>query len=116
MNLTPQWVQFFRNAGVTAVHWVQVGSPQATDYEIMEWARTNAFIVFTHDLDFGALLATTQVGEPSVIQLRAQDVLPTHLGSMVLQTLQRYEAELQAGALITIDEARARIRILPLNR
>jgi predicted nuclease of predicted toxin-antitoxin system len=26
----------------------------------MNWALTNGYIVFTHDLDFGAILAATQ--------------------------------------------------------
>ena len=27
---------------------------------VMEWARSNGYIVFTHDLDFGAILAATR--------------------------------------------------------
>jgi predicted nuclease of predicted toxin-antitoxin system len=35
----------------------------------MEWARANRYIVFTHDLDFGSLLAATGAETPSVIQI-----------------------------------------------
>ncbi len=42
----------------------------------MEWAKTNSHIVFTHDLDFGAILAATNAIAPSVIQVRTQDVMP----------------------------------------
>ncbi len=45
----------------------------------MDWARPSGYVVFTHDLDFGALLAASHAGGPSVIQVRAQDVLPDHL-------------------------------------
>lgn len=38
----------------------------------MAWALTNDYIVFTHDLDFGTLLAITQADAPSVIQVRSQ--------------------------------------------
>jgi predicted nuclease of predicted toxin-antitoxin system len=55
MNLPPRWVQLFANAGWEALHWSQVGSPTASDREIMAWARENGYIVFTHDLDFSAL-------------------------------------------------------------
>lgn len=42
----------------------------------MAWARANDYIVFTHDLDFGAMLALTNAESPSVIQVRTQDVTP----------------------------------------
>jgi predicted nuclease of predicted toxin-antitoxin system len=60
MNLPPRWVQVFADAGLESVHWSQVGAITASDREIMAWAKENGFAVFTHDLDFSALLATTQ--------------------------------------------------------
>lgn len=59
MNLSPKWVAALQNAGWQAVHWSTVGNPRATDNEIMNWAASNEFIVLTHDLDFGSLLAAT---------------------------------------------------------
>ena len=80
----------------------------------MEWARANDHIVFTHDLDFGAIIALTQAESPSVIQVRTQDVTPAHLAPTLIDVLGRYESELSAGALIVLDEGRSRVRILPL--
>jgi len=45
----------------------------------MAWAREHVHVVFTHDLDFGTLLALTRASGPSVIQVGSQDVLPEHL-------------------------------------
>ena len=42
----------------------------AEDSEIMAWASVNDFVVFTHDLDFGAILALTRAEGPSVVQVR----------------------------------------------
>jgi len=92
-----------------------VGNPRASDSSIMEWARVNGYVVFTHDLDFGTLLATTRVQGPSVIQVRTQDIMPQKLGKKLVQILRQYESELESGALVTIDEVRARIRILPFK-
>ncbi len=64
MNLPPRWVQLFAHAGWEALHWSQIGAPTDSDREIMAWARENGYIVFTHDLDFSALLATTQKKAP----------------------------------------------------
>ncbi len=66
-------------------------------------------------LDFGAILAVTQAGSPSVIQVRAQDVLPQYLEDIVVQSVRQYENPLVDGALIVVDESSARARILPLG-
>ena len=116
MNLTPDWVPVLLQAGHTAVHWSSIGSPRAKDREIMAWARERQQVVFTHDLDFGAILAATGADLPSVLQVRTQDPTPEHCGQMILDTLQRYAEALTQGALISVDETRARVRLLPLTR
>jgi predicted nuclease of predicted toxin-antitoxin system len=80
----------------------------------MHWARTNGSVVFTHDLDFGTMLALTHAAGPSVIQVRGQNVLPDHLAPTVIAALRQHESELAAGALVVVDEAKSRVRILPI--
>lgn len=113
MNLSPEWVNLFRQQGWQSVHWSTVGDPRSPDYLIMEWARENGYVVFTHDLDFGNLLALTHAQSPSVIQVRTQDVMPKTLGSIVIQILKKYKSVLKTGALVVIDENKSRLRILP---
>ena len=81
----------------------------------MAWARQNGYIVFTHDLDFSALLAATRGKGPSVVQVRTQNILPEAIGDLVLDSLKRFHSELEKGAIITIDPSRFRMRILPLK-
>jgi predicted nuclease of predicted toxin-antitoxin system len=57
MNLSPLWIPFLEQHGFQAVHWSALGSASAPDAEIMEYANSGGYIVFTHDLDFGRLLA-----------------------------------------------------------
>lgn len=114
--LSPQWVEYLQRGGVDAVHWTNVGNPSAADREIIEWAREQGYIVFTHDLDFGALLALTRATGPSVIQVRAQDVFPTAIGSVVLQVLGAHRDALERGAIVSVDETTSRVRILPTQR
>ena len=116
MNLSPEWVAVFAQHGVTAVHWSTVGNPRAEDSVLMDWARANDHVVFTHDLDFGAMLALTQAESPSVIQVRTQDVSPAHMEDAVIDVLRRNESLLEAKALIVLDEGRSRVRILPLRQ
>lgn len=115
MNLSPDWVPVLIDAGYKAVHWFTIGNPGASDKTIMDWATENGYIVFTHDLDFGTILATTQASVPSVIQLRSQDILPDTAANPILNALKQFAAELKQGALITIDETRTRARILPIR-
>ena len=79
VSLPPAWVDVFVTYGWPAVHWTSVGNPRATDRVVMTWAREHVHVVFTHDLDFGTLLALTRASGPSVIQVRSQDVLAEHL-------------------------------------
>jgi predicted nuclease of predicted toxin-antitoxin system len=114
MNLSPRWVDLFISAGLEAVHWATLGRRTASDAEIMSFARTHDYVVLTHDLDFGAILAATQGEKPSVVQIRADDVNPEAIGLRVLSAVRQVAIELESGALLTIDPDRARLRVLPL--
>jgi predicted nuclease of predicted toxin-antitoxin system len=88
----------------------------AADYEILDWAKANQHIVFTHDLDFGAILAATKADSPSVIQLRTQDILPTASCPLLLRVLDDHRSQLEDGALISVDTRKARVHILPIDK
>lgn len=72
--------------------------------------------VFTHDLDFSALLAATNANGPSVLQVRTQDVLPEALGLLVIRVLREHADALEKGAILTVDLLGARVRYLPIER
>ena len=114
MSLSPLWAGFLGSHGIEAVHWSHVGKASAPDTEIVEFASAKGFIVFTHDLDFGALLAARKAGGPSVIQVRTQDVLPSAIGEAVLRAIRIAEGSLAIGALVTVEPGRQRIRVLPI--
>jgi predicted nuclease of predicted toxin-antitoxin system len=114
MNLSPEWVVELTRHGWSAVHWSTVGNPAAEDSVVMAWALANGHVVFTHDLDFGTMLALTHAAGPSVLQVRGQDVLPEAIGPIVIAALRQYEATLAAGALVVVDLKKSRARVLPL--
>lgn len=115
MNLSPEWVSVLNKEGWESLHWREVGAPDAPDCEIMEWARDRGWVVFTHDLDFGALLAATGVGKPSVIQMRCKDPRPERMAEVTISALKAHEYDLEEGALITVDVNRKRVTLLPLK-
>lgn len=116
MNLPPAWVETLMKQGHHAVHWSTVGPVNASDAVIMEWAREHGSVVFTHDLDYGALLHATAATAPSVIQIRCQDVRPETLSACLEGALAACQPDLEAGALVTIDPRRWRVSLLPLSR
>lgn len=104
-----------RSAGWSASHWSTVGRLDASNREILSWAQTNDQVLFTHDLDLGAILAISKGDSPSVIQVRTQSLTPAHLAPLVLRVLDQFRAVLIAGALISVVETSARARVLHLK-
>jgi predicted nuclease of predicted toxin-antitoxin system len=115
MNLSPKWVSTLRKAGWDAVHWSEIGKPNAPDHDILRFARANGYVIFTHDLDFATILAATKADCPSVIQVRTQDVVPASLGWLVISALSQFQKDLEEGAVITVDQKRLRARVLPIK-
>ncbi|EXJ13985.1 DUF5615 family PIN-like protein [Imhoffiella purpurea] len=114
VNLSPEWVPVLTGAGFETLHWTQIGDPSAPDREIMDWAAANGHAVFSHDLDFSTMLALTHARGPSLVQLRGPKVLPEQIAETLIASLRRFQADLEAGALLLIDPRRSRVRILPL--
>src|SRR5262249_46048757 len=104
----------FVASGFESIHWSRIGDLTAPDCVIMDYAAANGFVIFTHDLDFGALLADRKSRQPSVIQVRTQDVLPAATGPIVVRALNASRQQLEEGALVTVDPSRSRIRLLPI--
>jgi predicted nuclease of predicted toxin-antitoxin system len=116
MNLSPVLAASMRDSGWETIHWSDVGNPRATDATILEWAGKNGYWIVTNDLDFGAILAATKAECPSVVQVRTEDVSPDHLEPILTVVLQEYKSYLEDGALISVDEVKSRVRILPIKQ
>jgi hypothetical protein len=86
MNLSPCWIGFFIEAGFEAIHAGLWGS--------------------------SGLDSTSEAKRSPV---RTWDVLPTAIGDVVLTLLHRFNVELERGAIVTVDMAKPRVRILPLR-
>lgn len=51
-----------------------------------------------------------------MIQVRTQNVFPDKMGTLILNALKQFESELNMGALVTINQAKAKANILPLRQ
>jgi predicted nuclease of predicted toxin-antitoxin system len=107
-------VKWLREQGHEAVHARDINLHRAADEEIIGTARANGMIVLTCDLDFGDIMAASREKYPSVLIFRLDNSVPGNINRRLLQVLQESYIALSEGALIIVEEARHRVRLLPV--
>jgi predicted nuclease of predicted toxin-antitoxin system len=115
MGISPKSTEFLQTLGYDAVHLLQ-GLERLPDSEIMEKALTEGRIVLTHDLGFGDLLAASGERLPSVIIFRLQNMTPQNVNRYLQAIISQYSNELKQGVVVSVTEARIRVRDLPLSK
>jgi predicted nuclease of predicted toxin-antitoxin system len=103
-----------RQLGFEAVHLGAIGMAKASDQDILERARREGETVVTLDADFHALLALSGSGTPSVLRIRIEGLRGPDLAALVARTVAVCEADLVAGAMVTVDAKSVRVRRLPI--
>ncbi len=103
MNLSPHGVIRLPAAGFEAEHWSALGSADASEVDLMEFAARRGYVVVTHDLEFGAILAATQGRRSSVVQLPADNLHPDVIGDVLTGAIRQMSDDLVAGALLTVE-------------
>jgi predicted nuclease of predicted toxin-antitoxin system len=114
MNLSPDWIPVLEGCGWEAIHWIDVGAPNAPDTDLLAHARDNNRIVLTQDLDFAQLLFASRDAGPSVVILRIVDEFDSAVRQHVCEMIRSAAEDLENGALLTISSSRARLRKLPI--
>lgn len=87
----------------------------ASDAEISSLARAEVAAVVTRDQDFAALLAMTGGTAPSIVNLRHSRTDSEFLIRLLDEVLRTHDAELIAGAVVTIDDGGVRVHELPIG-
>jgi len=108
-------VAVLESAGISATHTSDLGLSHAADCAILEFARTNGFeVVVTLDADFHTAMALSGAMRPSVIRIRMEGVRAPALAMLLETVLARCGDDLQRGALVSVEERRIRVRLLPI--
>lgn len=115
MGVASSTVQELARTGHDAVHLRALGLQRLPDDEILAKARAERRIVLTFDLDFGDLLALGMQESPSVIIFRLRDETPRSVTPKLFEVIGQRAAELEAGAVVVVEEGRYRLRRLPLR-
>jgi len=114
MNIPLKYYTLLAERGIEVLLWTDVGTPSASDAEIMAYAHENDFTVLTCDLDFGTILSVTHDLKPSVTQVRASVIHAERAVDLIATALTQYADDLDKGAILSIDLKSARLRLLPL--
>ncbi|MBL8669224.1 MAG: DUF5615 family PIN-like protein [Alphaproteobacteria bacterium] len=114
VNVSRSVVERLRAAGHETMRVTEVMDPRASDAAIIAEARKRSAVVLSHDQDHGALLAISGAVGPSLVNLRVSQVDAGHLAARLVSVLQSLKAELEAGAVVTVEDHRVRIHRLPI--
>lgn len=105
-----------RSRDIDTLHAGDVGLAKAEDIAILEQGRLQDRTIVTLDADFHKLLAITRATTPSVIRIRIEGLRAEALANLLERILKQSSADLEAGAAVTVQARRLRIRRLPLIR
>lgn len=115
VHISPKTVGDLQKQGYEIIRSSEVLPANAPDINILEFARTENWVVLTQDLDFSMLVALSRYSQPSLITLRLSSAKPDIVTQKLLDVLPQIEEALQEGSAITIQDESIRIRNLPVR-
>jgi predicted nuclease of predicted toxin-antitoxin system len=101
--------------GHDSVHVRDIGFAQASDEIIFDRAERENRILVSADTDFGTILALRGSRKPSLILFRSSDKRPRSQAQTLLANLSPLAKSLDLGAVVVIEDARIRVRSLPIG-
>jgi predicted nuclease of predicted toxin-antitoxin system len=115
MGVSMSTVFALRRLSHDVVHLRDQGLMRMEDPDIVKKAQQERRIVLTFDLDFGEIMALSGSASPSVILFRVRNQTPRVVTPRLLQVIQKCEAQLAAGAFVTVEDSGYRLRHLPIS-
>ena len=115
MGISPRTVRFLRALGHEALHLHERGLERLSDADILTMAREDGYVLLTHDLDFGELVAESGARLPSVVTFRLRNMRSDNVNRHIHALLDQHGEKLLSGVMITVSEGSIRVRRLPIE-
>ena len=115
VNVSRRVVVLLREAGLDMRRVSEVLDARAADVDIVAEAARLGAILISHDQDFSAILAASGATKPSLINLHVSYVDASRLADAVAAVLVAVRADLDAGAIVTVDDCGIRVHRLPIG-
>jgi predicted nuclease of predicted toxin-antitoxin system len=115
MGVSKRVVSWLRAQGHDVVHLSDRGLHRLPDQKIFELAGEESRTVLTFDLDFGEIVAMSRSRAISVILFRLNNTRSSFVIDRLESALRDDHVVLEAGAIITVEDARHRVRPLPIG-
>jgi predicted nuclease of predicted toxin-antitoxin system len=113
--LSPDFATALARHGHDVVHLRDLGMQRAPDTEVLQHTRNQDSVLVSADTDFGTILAHTSATRPSVVIFRRlTGRRPTEQAALLLANLPTIADALDNGSIVIIEEARIRVRALPI--
>jgi predicted nuclease of predicted toxin-antitoxin system len=114
MNISPKTVEALQQHDWNIIRVSDILPANTPDYVILEFARSNSYVIITQDLDFSAMIALGGHSYPSLITIRLLDSDPNIVTKRLLEILPEISYNLLEGCVVTVEEVNVRIRRLPI--
>jgi predicted nuclease of predicted toxin-antitoxin system len=116
MGISHIVVTWLQAQGHDATHLRDEGLHRLENGEIFTKAFRESRIILTWDLDFTEILALSGRHTVSAVIFRLVNTRSAHVIERLARVLQESAQDLEDGAIISVEEARHRVRLLPLGR
>jgi predicted nuclease of predicted toxin-antitoxin system len=114
MGIAPKVVTWLRQQGHDVWHLAERGLERLPDPDIFVRAGEENRVVLTFDLDFGEVLALSG-GTTSVVLFRLRSRRTPRVIARLASVLADSRDQLTSGAIVVVEDARHRVRQLPVG-
>jgi predicted nuclease of predicted toxin-antitoxin system len=116
MGVSWRVVEWLRDNGHDAVHFREQQLHRLPNGGIFVKAADERRIILPWDLDFTEIAALSGARIVSAVVFRLMNTRSEHVIRRLARTLAESMRDLEEGAIISVEESRHRVRLLPIGR
>jgi predicted nuclease of predicted toxin-antitoxin system len=116
MGISLEVVRWLRDEGHDAVHLREQSLERSADREVFSKALIEDRVILTFDLDFSEIAALSKSAPAKVIVFRLRNTRATNVIGRLSAVLMDSRVEFDRGAVVSVEENRHRVRLLPVGR